>query len=151
MPPSAFLYHGKPLQSIWPCFSQEVGGIQSPRFRKGERCRNVLCVCVGSYLYWAVRSKSGAVFVYHFSKSQLALDIGNAPVPEKVNSILESTAFRSKRQALEKQKGDTSQCGLEPGCAVSLHGSVYEKHIPCNHGAFFLAVAFRSFQTGHSL
>lgn len=29
--------------------------------------------------------------------------------------------------------------------------SVYEKHIPCNHGAFVLSFAFRSLQAGHSL
>lgn len=36
-------------------------------------------------------------------KPELALDICDTSVPEKVNSVLESTAFRSKRRCVRKE------------------------------------------------
>lgn len=88
-----------------------------------------------------------------FFKPELALGICDTSVPEKVNSVLESTAFRSKRRCVRKE-GETSQCGMKPKCTISRHGSVDEKHIPCNHGAFvplIIVFACRSLQTAHSL
>lgn len=96
-------------------------------------------------------STSGAVFVYHFCKLQLDLDICNILVPEKVNSSLESTIFNSKSCAgKEGKRIQAVWCGAK--MQVELCGPVYENHTLCNHGAFVCFLfASGSLQTGCSL
>lgn len=72
-------------------------------------------------------------------------------VPEKGNSVLERTAFRSKGRRVGKEGREASRPGAGPRCAVSPHGSAAGTH-PRNHGASVLLVfACRSLQAGHSL
>lgn len=93
--------HSKPLQSVHSRFSPVFRVTSHLAIAKDDTVKCSLCMCSHvPFLVYAFHKWCSVC--YYCLKPKLAFDICHTPVPEKVNSVLESTAFRSTRRCVGK-------------------------------------------------
>lgn len=109
------------------------------------------CFRMCPHVFWLVCAFQEGCSVCYCLKPNLAL-VCHTPVSEKVNSRLESTAFRSERRCVGKG-GKTSWYGVEPRCTILTAWFSFMKntyHVTMVL-LFFLFLPLGPLQTGHSL
>ena len=146
--------HSKPLQSVHSRFSPGYWLLfrvtSHLAIAKDGTVRCSLCTCSHvPFLVYAFHKWCSVC--YYCLKPKLAFDICHTPVPGKVNSVLESTAFRSTRRCVGKARKRNQSVWGGAKTYYLTTWLPFMKNIPCNHGAFvLLSFAFRSLQAGHS-
>lgn len=108
--------HNKLLPNTHSCFSLVVRLTSHLSLAKDNavQCSSHRC----SHVFWLVYSfQEGCSVCYYCLKPNLALAVCHTPVSEKVNSRLESTAFRSEGRCVGK-RGKTGWYGVEPRCPI---------------------------------
>lgn len=106
-----------------------------------------------SHVFWLVYAfQEGCSVCYYCLKANLALAVCHTPVPEKVNSRLESTAFRSERRCVRKG-GKAGRYGAGPKMDYLIAWFWFMENT-CHVTMvllFFLVLPLGPLQTGHSL